>query len=71
MRLLNVHTFQLEEFFGAFGKEIPKYAILSHTWGEEEVTMADLQTPEGRLRAGWKKIEYTCREARSHGLKYA
>ena len=71
MRLLNVHTFQLEEYFGDFGKDIPKYAILSHTWGNGEVTITDLQTPQGRLKIGWKKIEYACTEARSYGLNYA
>jgi hypothetical protein len=39
MRLLNVHTQQLEEFHG---KTIPKYVIVSHTWGKEEVTFADI-----------------------------
>ncbi|KAM7190468.1 vegetative incompatibility protein HET-E-1 [Rhypophila sp. PSN 637] len=41
MRLLNVTTLELEEFYGA---DIPKYAILSHTWGRQELTMAELQT---------------------------
>jgi hypothetical protein len=30
---------KLEEFFGS---DIPPYAILSHTWGREEVTFQDL-----------------------------
>ena len=34
MRLLNTQTFQHEEFFN---KAPPRYAILSHTWGPEEV----------------------------------
>ncbi|KAM7224600.1 vegetative incompatibility protein HET-E-1 [Rhypophila decipiens] len=41
MRLLNVTTLELEEFHGT---DIPKYAILSHTWGRQELTMAELQT---------------------------
>ncbi|KAI5801991.1 hypothetical protein FPQ18DRAFT_369647 [Pyronema domesticum] len=32
MRLLNASTLKLKEFYG----RIPKYAILSHTWAEEE-----------------------------------
>jgi hypothetical protein len=40
MRLLNVFTGKLEEYFGS---EIPKYAILSHTWGRDEVTFLDIQ----------------------------
>jgi hypothetical protein len=39
MRLLNVKTGALEEFNAA---TIPKYAILSHTWGDDEVTFLDL-----------------------------
>jgi hypothetical protein len=31
---------ELEEFFDA---ELPEYAILSHTWGREEVSQQDLQ----------------------------
>jgi hypothetical protein len=38
MRLINTTTLQLEEFFD---KALPKYAILSHTWGQNEVTLAD------------------------------
>src|SRR3569833_619361 len=40
MRLINVKTYIIEEFFG---DRIPKYAILSHTWGDEEVTFQDMQ----------------------------
>ncbi|KAE9979256.1 hypothetical protein EG327_007074 [Venturia inaequalis] len=40
MRLINVKTGILEEFWG--GKK-PKYAILSHTWGPEEVTFTQVQ----------------------------
>ncbi|KAI1354625.1 heterokaryon incompatibility protein-domain-containing protein [Xylaria sp. FL0043] len=39
MRLLNVQTFRLEEFFGS---NTPRYAILSHTWGTEEVLCQDV-----------------------------
>ncbi|KAF9881118.1 hypothetical protein CkaCkLH20_01268 [Colletotrichum karsti] len=39
MRLVNVYTLELEEFFDA---DIPEYAILSHTWGKDEVTFQDL-----------------------------
>jgi hypothetical protein len=40
MHLLNVFTGRLEEYFGS---QIPSYAILSHTWGLEEVTFLDIQ----------------------------
>jgi hypothetical protein len=37
MRLINTHTLELEEFVG----RTPPYAILSHTWGSDEVTLQD------------------------------
>ncbi|KAF5363034.1 hypothetical protein D9758_012616 [Tetrapyrgos nigripes] len=39
MRLLNTKTFRVQEFL----TEIPLYAILSHTWEDEEVTFQDIQ----------------------------
>jgi len=43
MRLINVETLKLEEYFG---DAIPPYAILSHTWGSdsEELTFRDFET---------------------------
>jgi len=35
MRLINTGTLELQDFTL---KAIPRYAILSHTWGEDEVT---------------------------------
>jgi hypothetical protein len=35
---MNVRTLAIEQFFGS---DIPLYAILSHTWGTEEVTFQD------------------------------
>ncbi|KAL6820059.1 hypothetical protein V8C40DRAFT_268540 [Trichoderma camerunense] len=42
IRLINIETLKLETFSG---KNIPKYTILSHTWGpdSEELTFDDLQ----------------------------
>jgi hypothetical protein len=60
MRLLNVHTRQLEEFFG---DAIPHYAILSHTWGKEEVTLQDLSKEGHRQKQGYTKIEGCCQQA--------
>lgn len=40
MRLLNTTTFRMKEFFdhGELRRSIPDYAILSHRWGDDEVT---------------------------------
>jgi hypothetical protein len=39
MRLLNVSNGRIEEHLG---EERPKYAILSHTWNEDEITFHEL-----------------------------
>ncbi|KAL2157134.1 hypothetical protein VTH06DRAFT_6422 [Thermothelomyces fergusii] len=48
MRLINVTTFEVEEFYGS---EIPPYAILSHTWGTEEVTFQEMEGYARYLRS--------------------
>ncbi|KAL6159807.1 hypothetical protein ACJBU6_02228 [Exserohilum turcicum] len=70
MRLINRTTLELEEFFG---NSIPPYAILSHTWGDDEVTFVDLplDSPKTRARAGYQKIEFTCQQALADGVGYA
>lgn len=68
MRLLNTTTHELHEYFGS---QIPYYAILSHRWGNGEVTFQDLKS-EGRARhAGWAKIAGCCAQAKSDGWEYA
>ncbi|EMD93874.1 hypothetical protein COCC4DRAFT_164276, partial [Bipolaris maydis ATCC 48331] len=70
MRLINCSTLELEEFFGS---KVPPYAILSHTWGNDEVTFMDLPlyAPATQARAGYQKIEFTCKQAIRDQLKYA
>jgi len=68
MRLINTQTMQLEEYFG---DAIPEYAILSHTWGDGEVTFAEFAMPEAKAKPGYEKIECTCKQAIEDGLKYA
>ncbi|KAK4450910.1 heterokaryon incompatibility protein-domain-containing protein [Podospora aff. communis PSN243] len=38
MRLINIDTMKMEEFFGS---QIPNYFILSHTWGDQEISYQD------------------------------
>lgn len=59
MRLINTSTLQLEEFFD---DEIPKYAILSHTWTKEEVTLQEWEKsePSTKLKAGYCKVRDAC-----------
>jgi hypothetical protein len=51
---------------------VPPYAILSHTWGddEDEVTFNDLQTGVGRSKAGYKKMQFCGEQAGRDGLKH-
>ncbi|KAI1209660.1 HET-domain-containing protein [Annulohypoxylon truncatum] len=62
MRLLNVNDLQLVDFQG---QDIPRYAILSHTWGEDEVTFEDLSKNNYRHKHGFSKIE-GCRKLTKH-----
>ncbi|KAK3997615.1 heterokaryon incompatibility protein-domain-containing protein [Cladorrhinum sp. PSN332] len=66
MRLINTATLQLDEFVG----EIPEYAIVSHTWGDREVTFQEFYTPEGRQEPSYAKIQLSARQARADGFKY-
>ena len=68
MKLINTFTEVLEEFIG---RKIPEYAILSHTWEEEEVTFTDFTSGAYKAMKGYQKIEATCRLAREAGICYA
>lgn len=57
MRLL--HTTRLE--FVEFTLPPPRYAILSHRWGQEEVSYADFSSGANRTGTGWSKILGCCR----------
>ncbi|KAI4273292.1 MAG: hypothetical protein LQ337_004739 [Flavoplaca oasis] len=43
MRLLHVSTFELEDFVD---EKCPRYVILSHTWGKEEITYQEILLEE-------------------------
>ncbi|CAJ2503233.1 Uu.00g106270.m01.CDS01 [Anthostomella pinea] len=68
MRLLHVYTLELHEFIG---HDIPKYAILSHTWGVDEVTLQDMRSGNAGDRLGYEKITLTCQQAKRDGLEWA
>ena len=67
MRLLNVSSLSLEDFPP---NGIPSYAILSHTWGTDEVTAADIHHPIGKSKPSWGKILSTCEQAKADHLQY-
>ncbi|KAG8532500.1 uncharacterized protein KY384_002377 [Bacidia gigantensis] len=61
MRLLNTHSIELQDFIGS---SVPKYSILSHTWGEQEVSFADFSKCKNEGSERFKKIENACIMAR-------
>lgn len=68
MRLLNTVNLELEEFFDECGL---KYAILSHRWQDEEVSLQDMQNGTAAHKKGYTKIKRCCDRAREDGLRYA
>jgi hypothetical protein len=51
---------------------IPPYAILSHTWGEDhdEVTFKDFTTDPRKIKAGYKKLRFCAEQATCDSLKH-
>ncbi|KAL2209947.1 HET-domain-containing protein [Sarocladium strictum] len=70
MYLIDAHSYKLKHFFT---ENLPKYAILSHTWGDDEVTYQDiiLDLSAAQQKNGFRKIAYTCRQALEDGLHWA
>jgi hypothetical protein len=64
MRLINTTTLVLQESFDA---DVPEYAILSHTWGSEEVTYQDwvYVTRQNPARWGWVYLEDEIRKIKA------
>ena len=49
--------------------EIPRYAILSHTWErDQEVTFDDFKKGTGNDKTGYKKIQFCAKQATHDGL---
>jgi hypothetical protein len=71
MRLLNVRSLCLESFIDPTTR--PKYAILSHTWGEGEVLFSDVY---GKDSAAWdqmpsaQKVRDSCLQTLRDGYNY-
>ena len=64
---------QLEDFAG---RDIPRYSILSHCWGEEEVNFGHIDgfdwemMQDWRDKAGHAKIYYACHQSEADNLDY-
>ncbi|KAK7466355.1 hypothetical protein VKT23_005083 [Stygiomarasmius scandens] len=70
MYLLDTTTLQLVSF--AVKDRIPPYAILSHTWSDDEINFQDLQKHPNSIKElkGYSKIEQSCALARKYHFKY-
>ena len=63
-------------------EDLPPYAILSHTWGDEEVVFEDVKSLTSSLNLevvdaaaatrgdGWKKLRFCAKQAKSDGLEH-
>ncbi|KAH7408811.1 hypothetical protein DE146DRAFT_647243 [Phaeosphaeria sp. MPI-PUGE-AT-0046c] len=72
MRLLQLEhngKFSLTEYVG---KNVPPFAILSHTWGvdNEEVTFRDIRDGTGRDQPGYTKLTFCAKRAAHDGLQF-
>jgi hypothetical protein len=53
MWLLNTESLQLKEFYDS---QVPPYAILSHRWGDNEVSFQEFQAGSKKNSEGHEKI---------------
>jgi hypothetical protein len=72
MRLLRLEAdgnFSLVEYVDS---HIPRYAVLSHTWGadHEEVALKDLTEGTGKNKAGYRKLTFCGKQAAKDGLQH-
>ncbi len=68
MRLLNAVTLQLEEFFDT---DLPRYAILSHRWHDDEVSFQNIQDGSATRKKGYAKLKLCCEQAVKDGLSHS
>lgn len=68
MRLINAETLELNEFLDS---RLPRYAILSHTWEDGEVTLEDMQKAhKPKQKRGYDKIRLASEQALKDRLFY-
>ena len=67
MRLLHTKNLRVQQFVP---NDVPKYAILSHTWGKEEVTLQDIEAPTFTAMKGFSKLQGCCERADKDGYQW-
>ncbi|KAF4807338.1 Vegetative incompatibility protein HET-E-1 [Colletotrichum siamense] len=50
--------------------KIPRYSILSHTWGSDEVVYADIRNHTAARKDSFEKIRYSCQQTIADGFEY-
>jgi len=70
MRLLRLEDDDKFSLTELVGNNIPRYGILSHTWGADnkEVTFKDLVKGKGKNKPGYNKILFCGKQAAKDGL---
>jgi hypothetical protein len=69
MWLINCDTMKLDCIVSE--DEIPEYVILSHTWGNDEITFTDMMDdPNVKTKVEFTKIRHCCKQAKRDRLKY-
>lgn len=66
MRLFHTTKFTLE----LCNSYPPPYAILSHTWDDEEVTFKEINSENRASNKGWAKVANSCFRASQDGWEY-
>ena len=67
MRLLHAESLDFLEFYDL---DVPTYAILSHTWGNEEVTFKEMKKGRGKSKQGFEKIQNCAAQAKRDGIDF-
>ena len=68
MWLINTSSLELQQIIDSAQEA---YAILSHTWGDAEVTFQQLSQTASRSEEGFAKIKKTCNLAKRQGIRWA
>ncbi|KAK5039839.1 hypothetical protein LTS07_000334 [Exophiala sideris] len=67
IRLIDTGCLSLQTFEG---REVPEYAILSHRWEADEISLQELQGNLNQHKAGWQKLRQFCQYAESKGHRF-
>ncbi|OTA94642.1 hypothetical protein M434DRAFT_42298, partial [Hypoxylon sp. CO27-5] len=73
MRLLKIRSNGDIELTGEYtNADVPRYAILSHTWGtdDQEVNFQDITSGKGFKKDGYQKLKFCARKATANGIHY-